>query len=97
MRRRDNTPLRERIYAVYEGEDNIMDGTIDEICARRGVKFSTVAMMVSDSYAKRMSQHKQRKSHKRLEYIRIDNIEEDWDNDELSVPAVSEDIHVQEP
>ena len=88
-------PLKERIYALYQGEDNLMDGTLDEICARRGIKFATAKMMVSNAYAKRLANRKRNKN--RIEFVRIDNVtEEDWDNVELAVPATTEDISVSE-
>jgi len=86
-------PLSERIYAVYEGETNVMDGTLEEICAKRGIKYATARMMVSESYRKRLGSRKSRKNH--IELVRIDNFnEEDWDNDELMVPADAEDITI---
>lgn len=85
-------PLRERVYAVYEGDTNVMDGTLEEICAKRGIKYATARMMASESYRKRLSSRGKYKSH--IEFIRIDNLEEDWDNDELAVPAITEDITI---
>lgn len=49
---------RKNIYALYDGERNVCDGTVDEIARKVGVKRKTVAFYLSPSYRKRRSAKK---------------------------------------
>ena len=74
--KKGDIPLKDRIYALYQGEQNLMDGTLEEICAKRGIKFSTANFMLSPSYAKRIKIRNHYSKTEILELVRIDNLNE---------------------
>lgn len=58
-----------KIYALYHGEENLMDGTLKEIAARRGVKIATLRWMTSPVYKRRKERSKNPR--KSLELVEI--------------------------
>ncbi|MGT2802968.1 hypothetical protein Javan253_0026 [Streptococcus phage Javan253] len=49
---------KEKIYALYKGDNFIADGTVKEIAQAIGVKPSTVQFYASPCYARRTSEKK---------------------------------------
>ncbi len=47
-------PRNNSIYAVYKGEENICDGTLQEIAERLHTKIRTVQFYASPTYKKRI-------------------------------------------
>ena len=47
-----------KTYALYRGDDNICDGTIDEIAKKRHVKPETIKWYLSHVYQRRLAQRK---------------------------------------
>lgn len=43
-----------KIYALYQGEQNIMDGTLDEIAEHQGIKKETVKFLMSPAHKRRI-------------------------------------------
>ena len=41
------------IYALYKGENNLMDGTLEEISSRSGINIKTLIWMTNPSAMKR--------------------------------------------
>lgn len=76
-RKKNDIPLKDRIYALYQGEHNLMDGTLEEICNKRGIKFSTAQFLLSPSYLKRFRNRKKREDTEILELVRIDDVEDE--------------------
>ena len=63
----------ENIYALYKGEENIMDGTLDEIARARHIKRNTVQHMLTASYRRRVNEpSKDGKRRCRLELVLIE-------------------------
>ncbi|WP_122983454.1 MULTISPECIES: hypothetical protein [Rodentibacter] len=60
---------RRQIYAVYRGEENLGDGTADELAEKLGVKPKTIQSMSTPRWARR------NKSGKRLIVIKLDKEE----------------------
>lgn len=52
--------MSRHIYALYKGEQNLMDGTLAEIAVRTGKTNNTLKWMTYPSYQKRVQQ----RSHK---------------------------------
>lgn len=52
--------MSRHIYALYKGEQNLMDGTLAEIAQRTGKTYNTLKWMTYPSYQKRIRQ----KNHK---------------------------------
>ncbi len=48
--------MSERIYALYHGEKNVMDGTLAEISQRHGSSVKTLKFMLSPTYKRRRAQ-----------------------------------------
>lgn len=46
----------ENIYALYKGEENIMDGTLDEIARARHIKRATLQYMLTAVYRRRINE-----------------------------------------
>lgn len=44
---------KEKIYALYKGEELLADGTLREISAKMGVKIRTLYFLSSPAYKKR--------------------------------------------
>ena len=42
-----------KIYALYRGDENLMDGTLAQIAAARGIKIETLRYMTSNVYKRR--------------------------------------------
>ena len=69
------------VYAMYRGDEYLMDGTIDEIARKRGCKRSTLSWMLSPTYKKRrMVKRKDGNPRIMIELVRIDD-DEDADED----------------
>ncbi|HJE15233.1 MAG TPA: hypothetical protein K8W17_04065 [Lapidilactobacillus dextrinicus] len=49
-----NVNRRKRIYAIYRGEQNLADGTRDELAAKFNVKPKTISFWACPSYLKRL-------------------------------------------
>lgn len=47
-----------KTYALYRGDDNICDGTIDEIAQKQHVKPDTIKWYLSPVYQRRLAQRK---------------------------------------
>lgn len=63
----------ENIYALYKGEENIMDGTLDEIARARHIKRDTVRYMLTAAYRRRANEpSKDGKRRCRLELVLIE-------------------------
>ena len=63
----------ENIYALYKGEENIMDGTLDEIARARRIKRDTVQYMLTATYRRRVNEpSKDGKRRCRLELVLIE-------------------------
>lgn len=63
----------ENIYALYKGEENIMDGTLDEIARARHIKRDTVQYMLTAAYRRRVNEpSKDGKRRCRLELVLIE-------------------------
>lgn len=52
--------MSRHIYALYKGEQNLMDGTLAEIAQRTGKTYNMLKWMTYPSYRKRVQQ----RSHK---------------------------------
>ena len=50
--------MASKIYALYRGEINLMDGTLAEIARRKNVKISTLRYMLSQTYKRRKANAK---------------------------------------
>lgn len=46
--------MAEKIYALYKGEMNLMDGTLAQIARARGVSVDTIRFMTRPIYQKRV-------------------------------------------
>ena len=69
------------IYALYRGDTYLMDGTLEEIAEKRGVKRVTLQWMLRPSYAKRyLSPPKRVPKRQCLTLTRLDD-DEDADED----------------
>lgn len=63
----------ENIYALYKGEENIMDGTLDEIARARHIKRDTVQYMLTAAYRRRVDESsKDGKRRCRLELVLVE-------------------------
>ena len=63
----------ENIYALYKGEENIMDGTLDEIARARHIKRDTLQYMLTAAYRRRVNEpSKDGKRRCRLELVLIE-------------------------
>lgn len=63
----------ENIYALYKGEKNIMDGTLDEIARARHIKRGTLQYMLTAVYRHRVNEpSKNGKRRCRLELVLIE-------------------------
>lgn len=63
----------ENIYAIYKGEENIMDGTLDEIARARHIKRATLQYMLTAVYRRRINEpSKNGKRRCRLELVLIE-------------------------
>ena len=63
----------ENIYALYKGEENIMDGTLDEIARARHIKRDTVQYMLTAAYRRRVNEpSKDGKRRCRLELVLVE-------------------------
>lgn len=58
---------KEKIYALYKGENIIADGTIQEIHERTGKKVDTLLFMTCPVYKKRIKNGKNRLTMTELE------------------------------
>lgn len=47
-----------KIYALYYGEENLMDGTLVQIAKRRNVKIRTLYFFLSKAYKRRSEKSK---------------------------------------
>lgn len=45
--------VRKNVYALYDGERNLWDGTVGEIAQKVGVKEKTILFYLTPSYKKR--------------------------------------------
>lgn len=45
--------VRNNVYALYDGERNLWDGTVGEIAKKVGVKEKTILCYLTPSYKKR--------------------------------------------
>jgi len=59
--------MAEKIYALYKGEQNLMDGTLEQIARARGISYETARFMTSPVYKKRVENAKRG----RLELVEI--------------------------
>ena len=59
--------MAEKIYALYKGERNLMDGTLEQISRARGISYETARFMTSPVYKKRVEMSKRG----RLELVEI--------------------------
>lgn len=50
--------VSKNIYALYDGERNVCDGTVSEIAAKIGVRKKTVLYYLTPSYMKRSGRKK---------------------------------------
>ena len=63
----------ENIYALYKGEENIMDGTLAEIARARHIKRDTVQYMLTAAYRRRVNEpSKDGKRRCRLELVLVE-------------------------
>lgn len=63
----------ENIYALYKGEENIMDGTLDEIARARHIKRGTLQYMLTAVYRRRINEpSKNGKRRCRLELVLVE-------------------------
>ena len=63
----------ENIYALYKGEENIMDGTLGEIAHARHIKRATLQYMLTEVYRRRINEpSKNGKRRCRLELVLIE-------------------------
>lgn len=46
---------RKNIYALYDGERNVCDGTVGEIARKVGIREKTILCYLTPSYKKRKS------------------------------------------
>lgn len=60
---------RRQIYAVYKGEENLGDGTAEELAEKLGVQANTIRSMSTPRF------HRRNKSGKRLVVIKLDKEE----------------------
>ena len=58
-----------KIYALYHGETNLMDGTLAEIAARRNCTMDTLRFMLRPVYKRRV----EKASRLRLELVEIED------------------------
>ncbi len=61
-----------KIYALYRGDENLMDGTLAQIAEARGIKIETLRYMTSNVYKRR---HERAKHHR--EYLELVEIVEE--------------------
>lgn len=59
--------MAEKVYALYKGEQNLMDGTLEQIARARGISLETARFMTSPVYRKRAEAAKRG----RLELVEI--------------------------
>ena len=45
--------VRKNVYALYDGERNVWDGTVGEIAQKVGVREKTIMFYLTPSYKKR--------------------------------------------
>jgi hypothetical protein len=64
-------PWRERIYALYSGDDFLAEGTIEEISNQTGKSVSTLRFMTYPVYERRC------KTENRLKMIHLDDEEDE--------------------
>lgn len=55
-----------KIYALYHGEKNIMDGTLRQIAEARGIKYESLRFMVSPTYLRRKNNTRYGREHYEL-------------------------------
>ncbi|BFU64741.1 MULTISPECIES: hypothetical protein [Rodentibacter] len=60
---------RRQIYAVYRGEENLGDGTAEELAEKLGVQAKTIQSMSTPRF------HRRNQSGKRLVVIKLDKEE----------------------
>lgn len=78
MRKRKNDAWRETIYALYRGENNICDGTIEEISRKSGKSVKMLRWMLNPAYARRIRRPKKNgKRRNCVQLIRLDGKEEE--------------------
>ena len=52
-----------KIYALYRGDENLMDGTLAQIAEARGIKIETLRYMASNVYKNRCERAKKPRDH----------------------------------
>jgi hypothetical protein len=53
---RSNPMIDGRIFAVYKGDQYLMDGTLQEIAAARGIALNSARFMTYPSYRRRIDE-----------------------------------------
>ena len=63
------------IYAVYKGDEYLMDGTIPEIARARGIKEKSVKFFLTPAYRRRKKIQDQNRKNKSPGYITLTMID----------------------
>lgn len=67
-----------QVFALYRGDEYVMDGTINEIAAKRHVKKETLLWMLSPTYQRRLARkRKDGKPRNMIALVMLDDEEED--------------------
>lgn len=66
---------RQRLYALYKGEELLADGTMDEIADELGVARETVVFYGTNAYKHRLAKRKNPKNYRELVYLGDDEEE----------------------
>ena len=67
-----------KVYALYKGDENICDGTLQEIAEKTGKKLEYIRWLTYPTYKKRV-QEPYNEAWDILKTIRDDNSDEAWD------------------
>lgn len=67
-----------KIYALYWGDENLMDGTLAQIAEARGIKIETLRYMTSNVYKNRCERAKKPRDHFELVEIVDDEMGCAW-------------------
>jgi len=58
-----------KVYSIYQGDEFVDMGTLDELAERRGIKLSSLQFMMRPAYKRRQKQHKDLGS--RIEIVEV--------------------------
>lgn len=69
-------PKRRAVYALYKGEENVMEGTLDKIAEHEGITIETAKHLASGAYRKRVETRKTSRGKGYKIIVRIGDIDD---------------------